>query len=867
MSMQWIHPSWRFAWRTLSARPARTLLLAMAIALAAALVTAISSGLQTAQANLQARLVRLLGAVDARLVQQTGAEFDAAMLEQVRGWPGVQAVQGRLRGSITLMRADGATDDQGRVRRATAQARGADPIPDPRFDGLPLRSGRRPSAPGEVVLDPLSATKLAAREGDRLRVVRLGEPLEVVVSGVLDRPMLGALQQALVEMDRATLARAVGKPDAITAVAIALEPGTDVAAWCRANARLVPEEMLLEPAEMATSGMDRQVEAGRLGFILGCAIAVLAGAFIVGVGMTTSVSELERELATLRCLGASRRQLFAGPVLAGAALSIASAVAGVPIGLLGAWGVSWWFRSSLPLGLVPSGEGMSLALVGSLVAGVGGSMLPAWRAASTSPLHALRRRATPPGRIGPWACLVVGVGLASIEAGIMTLESDPQRKFWMHALAGLPLAHAGWFLICVPLLQAVSWCLAPIASRLLRLPPGLLRGSVARAPYRLGLTAGALMMGVSVLVTTWSHGMGMLGEIRDRVRFGDAFAMKVSGLSPADQRALRDLPGVRHAAAVGYLPLRVGGTAALGVQSVAPPGVICVGFEPDAFLGMNRLEWIQGTPEAALPKLRDGTGALVAEQFLTARGVSVGDTIELKAPKASATFEIVGVVSSAGLDVATQMFGIRSVYMEHAMSCVFLNLETVGRRFGTRDAVLMQMDIDPDGGPSDEALAEAVTEAAPGAIFASGRAIRAAIDDVSRLLMGVSGAVAFAALLTASLGVGSVIAAQVQGRRGELGVLRAIGAGRGALLGLVLSEAVLIAITAVLAGTGLGWELAWAGRVLFADVAGLTLEPIFPLGALAVASVVVLLLALAAAWPGARRLLMLEPRALLSPAS
>ncbi|NBX26519.1 MAG: ABC transporter permease, partial [Planctomycetes bacterium] len=165
---------------------------------------------------------------------------------------------------------------------------------------------------------------------------------------------------------------------------------------------------------------------------------------------------------------------------------------------------------------------------------------------------------------------------------------------------------------------------------------------------------------------------------------------------------------------------------------------------------------------------------------------------------------------------------------------------------------------------SDEALAARVGDAVPGAIFASGRAIRAAIDDVGRLVLGVSGTVAFAALLVASLGVGSVIAAQVQGRRGELGVLRAIGAGRAALLGLVLGEATLVAITAVLAGTGLGWELAWSGRVLFADMVGLNLDAVFPLLAWLGGVATVLLLALAAAWPSARRLLAASPRELIS---
>jgi len=74
----------------------------------------------------------------------------------------------------------------------------------------------------------------------------------------------------------------------------------------------------------------------------------------------------------------------------------------------------------------------------------------------------------------------------------------------------------------------------------------------------------------------------------------------------------------------------------------------------------------------------------------------------------------------------------------------------------------------------------------------------------------------------------------------------------------------LIAITAIVAGTGLGWELAWAGRVLFADLAGLKLAAIFPLLAWIGGCVAVVTLALTAAWPNARRLLAESPRALIS---
>ncbi len=858
-------PSWRFARRTLFARPGRSALLFAAIAMASMLVTAVGSGMRTVHNNVQGKLTNLLGEVDARLVQQSAAPFSAALVDQVKSWPNVAAVSARRLGSLTLSRADGALDSQGKLRRTTAQARGIDPLSDARFDPMPMQEGHRPTDANQIVLDPVTAKNLNAQIGDTLMVLRLGAPLKLYVCGIVQRPMLGALQKPAVVLYRSTLNDAMGRDDEATQIAILLKPETDVGAWCKTHSKDVPDDMLLEPAEMATSGMDKQVLAGQLGFTLATVIAFLACSFIVGVGMTTAVSELERELATLRCLGASRGQLFAGQCCAGVALSGAAGIVGIPLGFAGAWLVTWWFRDSLPQGFTPSLLGAGLALGGSVMAGLLGALNPARIAARTSPLEALRRRATPVWRAGIWICLGVGIACASFEVLVLTLPTNTQQKFWLHALAGLPIIHVGWFLLCVPIMQMVGAIVSGPITTLCGLPKGLLRGGVTRAPYRLGLTAGALMMGMSILVSSWSNGESLLNEIRSKVKFGDAFAFRVSGLSPRDQEALRKLPGVRNAAAVGYLPLKTDSKMALGVQSVAPPSVICVGFEPDSFLKMNRLDWIRGSPETALAQLKSGEGVLVAEQFLTARGIDVGDSIDLIGPKSRATMKVVGVVSSAGLDMATQVFGIRSVYMEHAMSCVFMDLSAVAKNFGVRDAVIMQMDLGPAGSTEqDEKLAEAVANAVPGALFASGRGIRTQVDEVGKVILGMGGAIAFAALLLGCFGVGNVIAAQVSGRGYEFGVLRATGAGKNSVAGLVLAEAAMIAATAVVGGTGLGFELAWAGCILYRDLIGLNLSLIFPVIPWMIGAAVVVLFTILAAIPAVARLLKKSPRELLT---
>ncbi len=119
------------------------------------------------------------------------------------------------------------------------------------------------------------------------------------------------------------------------------------------------------------------------------------------------------------------------------------------------------------------------------------------------------------------------------------------------------------------------------------------------------------------------------------------------------QQRIAALPFVKGICPIGQVPVQIKDRQVFGVKELTPPYVICVGFDPEQFLKMNSVEWIQGDPETAMPRLRQGDAILVADRFLTARGLGVGDTLTLGGKDVNHEYEIVGVVSSAGLDIAT----------------------------------------------------------------------------------------------------------------------------------------------------------------------------------------------------------------------
>ena len=854
---------WPFARRSLLGRRGRTALLISAVALASSLVVAVTSGMRTAQSNLEASIARAMGATDVRIVHRYAQPFDASLLDEVREWSGVARVAGRLGGSITLSN-EGAPDDAGRPRRATVQARGVDPGEDAFFREVEIEEGRRIAGPREIVLDPASARALKAEVGGTLRIVRFGKPLEVAVVGIYKRPVLGALQRPLVEIDLPTLADATRREGRLTAIAIALDEGVDAEIFAAARAETLVDPMLCEPAERVRTGLDKQVAGSELSVLIATVIAFLSCAAIVATGMTTAVLDELREMGIARAIGASRRQLFGAQLVVGGAIGSIGGLIGIPLGIGLVSILAAIYAEFIPAGPAFEPRGALLAFAGAALSGILGGLFPAIRAARISPLEAIAIRARPPRAALVW--LAALAGLAGIGVwGLGLIPESRDTRFWIYVLATLPILHIAWFLLSVPITVVVGRLASPLLERVLGLPRGLLAGSVARMPWRLGCTAGALMVAVSILVSTRSNGDAIIRDLRERVRFADGFVFSTSGLSPEEQSRIGGLEGVDAALPIGYLPLKVAGEQVFGVEGLGPSNVVCVGFEPKPFLEMNRLDWIEGSPETAIPRLEQGDAILVAPEFLIARGLGVGSTLRLGSGKHEADFEIVGVVTAAGLDIATQTFGMRQIYMEQAVSCVFMSFDAVAEHFDTREAYIMQLKLaaglDEDG---EEALGRAVADAVPGAVFSSGRAIRGFVDEIGGTILAVTGTVALAALVLAAIGVGSVVAAGISARTREFGVLRSIGGSTRVLVALVLGETVVLALASLVSGTALGLQLAWMGVALYRDFAGLRLAWVVPFGPLAVGAAIVVAVALLAAMPAVIRLARKPARALLA---
>jgi putative ABC transport system permease protein len=910
---------WLLAISNLSARRGRSALLVAAVALSAALIAAVSCALASAHTAVNAQITQQVGDADARLsASRSGADFPASTLDLVRQWPQVRSIRAELTSTVSLAirkdglesPADGQAPADASWNRASKILRATVFVHGVWFSEgdirLTLIDGRMPQERGEIVLDALSAERLSwlgagsgvfsanrktlsgqadhlnlpvpsvpalatadeaasinaaigVRPGDTIEVVRLFRPVvPLKVVGIAAAPPMGGRPQAWFSLP--DLAALSGGGDRLSVIEIVLDEGVDAEAFVARHAAELGDAYLLQTTSKVRSGVEKNVASSQLAFALATVMCFLSAAFIIMTGLNAALAEQQRSLAVLRCIGATPAHLGGVQLFIGLFVGTAGAIIGVPLGVAAAWVLVTIFRDTVQTGLSISPATLSAAGLGAMVSGVLGALWPAMMASRLSPLSALSHRARAIGRAPLAAAGAAGVALLLMQVAIVTLTRDAQVMFWLYAAFGLPAMFVGYFLLGVPMVLLVARLLSPLLSRVLRLPPTLLGRTVRATPFRYGLTAGAMMAGLALMIGIHTNASGFLRDWIERIRFPDAFVSGVM-LTPESQARLDALPFITDTCAISLVPVA---TEAFGVRALQSYKTTFVAFEPEPFFRMTQLEWVEGDPEAAQRRLAEGGAVIVAREFRVAQGLGVGDTFTCSLNDETFDFEIVGVVTSPGLELISKFFNVGDEYVDQTLHAVFGSRRDMVDRFKTDSIGLIQMSFAP--GVDDEAALGTIREElfAAGVIDAgSGRQIRAAMVEIVHNAITVFSVVAGLSMFIACFGVASVIAAGVQARRFEFGVLRAVGAGRGVLARLVAAEAIIIALAAWVLGTALGLHGAWAGRRLDALLLGIEVDGRLPVLAIAAGLLVTLVFSLGAALPTALRVAAASPRDLL----
>jgi putative ABC transport system permease protein len=165
--------------------------------------------------------------------------------------------------------------------------------------------------------------------------------------------------------------------------------------------------------------------------------------------------------------------------------------------------------------------------------------------------------------------------------------------------------------------------------------------------------------------------------------------------------------------------------------------------------------------------------------------------------------------------------------------------------------------------PYANSIAYQIREAIPGAQAEQVRRVEQSEGNVLKRISGLMWLISAAALLAAGFAVSAAMATAILERRGEIGLMRSLGASKGAIAFLFYAETGLLAILAgtlgYLAGSGLA---AWLGSRIFHGDGGAPEDILIPV-LLPVVVALALAVAIAGSTPSIRTALRMEPSAIL----
>jgi len=317
----------RFAVRGLLGRKLRTVLTAIAVVLGVAMVSgtyvltdSISSAFDSifgeTYKNTDAAITGK-SAFDQNNEDNTAAapSFDESLLPEVKQLPDVSAALGGVADQAHLIGKDGKAIVFG---GAPNLGFSVDPS-QPQFNSLTLVDGDWPGA-GEVVIDESTADKKDLKVGDTIGVQARGPAERLRISGLVHFGAVSSIGGAtLAGFDLPTAQRLFDKEGKLDQIRMTAKAGVS-------PQRLVAEvREILPPGTQVRTGTAQATEdsADTTGFISFLqkfllafgGVALFVGAFVIANSLGITIAQRTREFATIRTIGASRKQVLGSIIL------------------------------------------------------------------------------------------------------------------------------------------------------------------------------------------------------------------------------------------------------------------------------------------------------------------------------------------------------------------------------------------------------------------------------------------------------------------------------------------------------------------------------------------------------------------------
>ncbi len=665
-----------------------------------------------------------------------------------------------------------------------------------------LKSGKWAVGPDQVVIDAASAKKGNYKLGDEIGVSGEGPQRSMTVSGIAKFGSVDSIGGATFAVfDVPTAQKLLDKEGQFDVIYVTPNSGVSEAEAADQIKPLLPSSAQIETGEEAGDAAASEVNDGLAFFqyllLAFAGIALIVGSFVIFNTLSMTVAQRVRELATLRTLGASRKQVFRSVLLEGFITGLVAAVVGLLFGLLIAKGLNAMFKA-LGVDLPSTGTVFSLrTIIVSLLLGVGITVLatisPARRATRVPPIAAVREGATLPqsrlARSRTAAPIVLGIAAVLLGFGLFAGGLSTGAVLLLDGV-GCLLLFIGVGMISSRLVRPLAAAVGAPGERLGGAPGALAKDNATRNPARTARTAGALMIGLALVTLVATLGASLKGTtknaLKDQVR-ADYVVTAENGydtFTSSAGNALANAPGVAAASAV-----RDDKASSFGSE------IDVTGVDPSTIGNVYDFRWQKGSDNVLLSLGFDG--AIVREQFADDQNLEVGSKFSIQTPQGKKVPLVVRGIYDPPAEQLDSLLGAVTL-AQRAFDTHFPRPKDLFVFVDTDDGVTSQAtaSLDKTLNPYPDAVVRTnsawITERAGGIDM---------ILNIFYVLLALS-------VIVSLFGMVNALALSVFERTRELGMLRAIGLTRRQTRRMIRYESVIIALIGAALGLPLGILLA-----------------------------------------------------------